>query len=456
MGDFSEKDLGDVLLDSIADGVFAVDKDWRITTFNPAAEKITGVASKKAVGRRCCEVFRASMCESECALKETIRSGRPIVNKTVYITDAKGRRVPISVSTGILKDRAGNVIGGVETFRDLSMVEELRKELEKNYTFEDIIRRSHAMRQLFDIVPQVAETASTALIEGASGTGKELFARAIHNRSPRRAKRFVAINCGSLPDTLLESELFGYEPGAFTDARNRKPGRFVLANGGTIFLDEIGDVSPAMQARLLRVLQERVVEPLGAVEPVPVDVRVLAATNKDLARLVRKGTFRQDLFYRINVIRLRLPALRDRREDVPLLVDHFITKFCRRQSKNISGVSEEVLAVLMDYDFPGNVRELENVVEHAFVLCRGGLVEMRHLPPDLRRKTHAETIGPRNGGTLKHFEARHIAATIRRHDGNRSSAAKELGISSSTLFRKIKAFSIQLPERDGRSQTRCR
>ncbi len=207
------------------------------------------------------------------------------------------------------------------------------------------------------------------MIEGASGTGKELFARAIHNLSPRRGKRFVAVNCGALPDTLLESELFGYKAGAFTDARQDKLGRFALADGGTLLLDEIGDVSPAMQVRLLRVLQERVYEPLGSVEPVKADVRLIAATNKDLGKLVRKGVFREDLYYRIHVIRLALPNLRDRREDIPLLVEHFIAKFNRLQGKDVVGVSDEVLARLMDHDYPGNVRELENIIEHAFVLC---------------------------------------------------------------------------------------
>ena len=210
-------------------------------------------------------------------------------------------------------------IGGVETFRDLSLVEDLRKELEAQYSFAEIVGRSASMRQVFQLLPQIAESDSTVLIEGASGTGKELFARAIHNLSRRREKRFVALNCGALPDTLLESELFGYKAGAFTDARQDKLGRFALANGGTLLLDEIGDISPAMQVRLLRVLQERVYEPLGSVEPVKTDVRIIAATNKDLGKLVRKGIFREDLFYRIHVIRLALPNLRDRREDIPLL-----------------------------------------------------------------------------------------------------------------------------------------
>ena len=237
------------------------------------------------------------------------RPSKPIVNKAIYIIDAEDRKVPISISTAILRDDAGEIVGGVETFRDLSLVEDLRKEIEGRYTFGDIIGRSSAMQSLFDLLPVVADSDSTVLIRGASGTGKELVARAIHNLSPRKRKRFVAINCGALPDTLLESELFGHKAGAFTDARKDKPGRFAIADGGTILLDEIGDISPAMQVRLLRVLQERVYEPLGSVDPVAVDVRVITATHRDLAELVHKGDFREDLFYRINVFRVDLPAL---------------------------------------------------------------------------------------------------------------------------------------------------
>ena len=451
MSDAGETKTRDVILDSVADGVFTVDENWRITSFNRAAERITGVLAADAVGQRCCDVFRASICETACALKETLRSDRSVVNRAIYIVNAQGQRVPISISTAILKDRKGNVLGGVETFRDLSTVEELRKELHDKYTFADIIGRSHAMRQLFDILPQIAESDSTALIEGASGTGKELFARAIHNLSRRRDKRFVAVNCGALPDTLLESELFGYKAGAFTDARTDKPGRFAVADGGSILLDEIGDISPAMQSRLLRVLQEKTFEPLGSVEPVEANVRIIAATNKNLSRLVRKGTFREDLFYRINVVRLDLPLLRDHREDIPLLVEHFIGKFNRRQNKDVAAVSEKVLAILMEHDFPGNVRELENIVEHAFVLCSGALIEAQHLPPSLRADARPKSQLAKSGLDLKSLEAIHIADAIRRHGGNRKAAAKELGINPSTLFRKIKTLRIELPPGDGRS-----
>ncbi len=442
----------DLILDSINDGVFTVDDQWRITCFNRAAERITGVPREEAIGRPCCEVFRASICETACSLRETLATGKPIANKAVYILDADGNRIPISISTAVFRDAEGKVLGGVETFRDLTVVEELRKELQSKYHFGDIVGRSRALHAIFEILPQIAESDSSVLIEGASGTGKELFARAIHDLSPRRDEPFVAVNCAAFPDTLLESELFGYKAGAFTDARADKPGRFALANGGTLFLDEIGDISPAMQVRLLRVLQERTYEPLGAVESVKTDVRILAATNKDLSALVSQGTFREDLFYRIHVIRVSLPPLSERREDIPLLVEHFVARFNRLQGKDIAGVSDEVLAVLMEHDFPGNVRELANVIEHAFVLCRGGMIERKHLPPHLRGLSSSESAADMTGMTLADMEQLLIRDALRRHNGNRTATAKQLGINPSTLFRKVKALGIELPESDGRSR----
>jgi PAS domain S-box-containing protein len=430
------------LLDYIPDGVFTVDLGWRVTFFNRAAEQITGIKRSAAIGRPCCDVFRASICENACALKRTLSTGHRVANKVVYITDARDQRIPISISTAALKDDKGRIVGGVESFRDLRVAEELHRELQQQHSFSDIIGRSSAMRQIFDILPQIAESDATVLLEGASGTGKELFACAIHKLSPRREKRFVAINCGALPDSLLESELFGYKAGAFTDARRDKPGRFALAEGGTIFLDEIGDISPAMQARLLRVLQERTYEPLGGVEAVKTNVRLITATNKNLTKLVEQGRFRDDLFYRIHVIRLELPGLRDRREDIPLLVDHFIARFNRLKGRDIAGVSDEVLARLMEHPFPGNVRELENIIEHAFVLCQGGVIELKHLPPPLRGNALGDALRLGKAMSLRHMEKLLITDALRHHHGNRNKAARELGINPSTLFRKLKTLKI--------------
>jgi PAS domain S-box-containing protein len=441
-----------VILDSVADGVFTVDRQWRVTSFNRAAEEITGVSREEAMGQRCCDVFRASICEAGCALRHTLETGENLVNKQVFIIDTNGTKRPVTISTAILRDGDGRVVGGVETFRDLSHVEQLRKELEGRFELNDIIGRSRPMRDLFEILPAIAASESTVVIHGASGTGKELFARAIHELSSRREKRFVAINCGALPDTLLESELFGHVAGAFTDARRDRPGRFAHAEGGTIFLDEIGDISLAMQVRLLRVLQDHVYEPLGSVESVRADVRVIAATHRDLSRMVEDGSFREDLFYRINVMKLELPSLKQRREDIPLLIDHFVGRFNRLQNKDVVGVSDEVLSTLMTYDFPGNARELENIIEHAFVLCSGGLIETRHLPPEISHGSEVPAVEARGGMTLREMETLQITLALHRHGGNRTAAAQELGIHPSTLFRKIKDLEIEPPERDGRSR----
>ncbi len=439
----------DVILDSINEGVFTVDLDWRITSFNRAAEQITGISRQEAIGHKCADVFHANICEGDCALKRTFEGGQPIVNATAHIINNDGQRVPIRLSTAMLKNLRGEIIGGVETFQDLSQLEELRKALSQQHTFEDIVGRSPAMMKLFDILPQIAASATTVLIEGASGTGKELFAKAIHNLSPRRKRKFIAINCAALPDSLLESELFGHKAGAFTDARKEKPGRFQLADGGTIFLDEIGDISPALQVRLLRVLQERVIEPLGGVEPVLVDVRVIAATNKNLRKQVKAGKFREDLLYRIRVIHLELPKLKERREDIPLLIEHLIAKFNRLQGKNIELVSPAAMQQLINHDYPGNIREMENIIEQAFVLCRSNIIEVRHLPPELRPDFDRETesFPPMS---LQAMEKRLITETLERFAGNRRQTATELGIDPSTLYRKMKSLAIDFPETDGR------
>ena len=432
-----------IILDSVADGVFTVDDGFRITSFNHAAEEITGVPRREAIGQPCCEVFRASICEAQCALKETMQTGRSVVNRQVYILRADGDRVPISVSTALLKDRAGLILGGVETFRDLRLVEQLRAEIASRYTFADILSKNAEMQRIFAILPAVAESDSTVVIEGESGTGKELVAHALHALSPRRDKPLVTVNCGALPDTLLESELFGYKAGAFTDARKDKPGRFALAEGGTIFLDEIGDVSPALQVRLLRILEQKIYEPLGGTESLRADVRVVAASNKSLGDLVKTGTFRQDLYYRINVVRIALPPLRERREDIPLLVEHFIARFNRLREREIAGVAVETLGILLAHAYPGNIRELENIIEYAFILCSGGLIQPEHLPEALCATSQEAVTG--GVKTLPQLEARFIYEVLRRHEWNRLAAAKELGIHKTTLWRKIRQLGITVP-----------
>ena len=434
------------VLDSVADGVFTVDADWRITYFNRAAEEITGVPRDEALGQACCDVFRSSICQGACALRATLADGRPIVNKAIYIVNANGERVPISISTAVLQDRHGVTIGGVETFRDLR---QFALAQDRGERFADIISRNEQMRRLFDILPAVAESESTVLIEGESGTGKELVARAVHALSPRRDHPLIAVNCGALPDALLASELFGHVPGAFTDARKPRQGRFAQAEGGMLFLDEVGDISPALQVSLLRVLQERTFQPLGSDKPQAADVRVVAATNRDLSERVRAGAFRQDLYYRINVVRLKLPPLRERREDIPLLVDHFVQRLNRLQGRDIMGVSPEVMRVLSHHEFPGNIRELENIIEHAFVLCRGDRVEVEHLPDDLLLP-HSDV--PPSADRLEHAEAHVILDALRDNAWHRGGTARALGMHPTTLWRKMRRLGIAPPPTDGRTR----
>ncbi len=438
----------DAILESISDGVFTVDKQWRITSFNRAAEEITGVPRSEAIGQQCSNVFRASMCEMNCALRRTMESGDPLINQPAYIIDSDGHRVPITVSTALLRDGKGHVIGGAETFRDLSDVEDLRKELQARYRVGDLISRSSAMHAIFEILPTVAASPTTVLIQGATGTGKELLARALHAHSGRADAPFTAINCGALPDNLLESELFGYVAGAFTGANQDRAGRIAAAEGGTLFLDEIGEISHAMQVKLLRFLQERTYEPLGSNETRRADVRVIAATNRDLVEEVGSGSFRQDLYYRIKVIQLQLPPLRERREDIPLLIKHFVDRFNSLQGRAIAGISEECIAVLMAHDWPGNIRELENAIEHAFVLCPGDRIQLQHLPAEFQAATSttADSLG------LKDAEAIAIRGALERNNFNRKAAAEALGIHTSTLFRKMKALGIAFPDRDGRNR----
>jgi PAS domain S-box-containing protein len=441
----------DAILESISDGVFTVDLAWHITSFNRAAEEITGVPRAAALGRPCAEVFRSSTCGDDCALRLTLQTGRPVIGKSGYIVTATGSRVPISVSTAVLRAPGGRIAGGAETFRDLSLVEALRQELEGRFSVGDLASRSPLMQRVFEVLPAIASSPSTVLIQGETGTGKELMARTIHRLSARRVGPFVAVNCAALPDALLESELFGYKAGAFTGAGKDKPGRFALARGGTLFLDEIGDISPAVQVRLLRVLQERTYEPLGATRPETADVRILVATNKDLAQQTAQGAFREDLYYRVNVVRVELPPLRRRKEDIPLLVRQSIERFNRLQGRTVQGIAPEAISLLIAHDWPGNVRELENVIERAFILCREGFIDLVHLPEDLTGRP-AESSAP-SSTRLAHelLDAQAIRTALDRHRGNRTAAARELGIHKTTFFRRMKRLRITAPARDGRS-----
>ncbi len=430
------------ILNCIADGVFTVDKDLKVTFFNKAAEKIVGISKEKAVGQYCFEVLRSNICEHECPIRYSMETGQNKINKQVNILRSDRKQIPITVSASVLKDEDGIIIGGVETFRDLSTIETLRKELNQNYTFEDIISKNHKILEIFNILPNIAESESTVLIQGPSGSGKELFARAIHNLSFKKDGPFVAVNCGALPDNLLESELFGYVQGAFTDAKKDKPGRFALAERGTIFLDEVDSLSPATQVKLLRVLQEREYEPLGATKPKKADVRVISATKNNLLKLVQNNEFRDDLYFRLDVVKIELPCLSERRDDIPLLINHFVEKFNHKTDKLISGVSSKVLETLMNYDFPGNVRELENFIEHAFVMCSNEEIKFRHLPNEIQETHKENNTNHIQTKPIHDFECKILFETLEKHNWNKVKTAEELQLHRTTLWRKMQKYGL--------------
>jgi len=425
------------IIDSVGDGLFTVDRDWNIIFFSNSAGGIVGVDPDKAVGRKCWEVFRTEGCAENCVLRACIEEDRKIAGRIMIVERPDGVRIPVSVSAAPLKDQHGKVIGGVETFRDISCGSAGKRpngQKGGQGTPEGFCSRDPNLEEILRILPQVAQSEATVLLLGESGTGKEFFARAIHNLSSRSEGPFVALNCGALPALLMESELFGYKAGAFTDARRDKPGRFQLAEGGTILLDEIGDLPLALQGKILRVLQERMFEPLGGVEGVAADVRIIAATNRDLDRMVAEGSFRQDLYYRLNVVRMTLPPLRDRRDDIPLLIDNCLKRRRQAGGKDIQDLSPEALRLLMAHPFPGNIRELENIIEYASILCTGGLIQVEHLPADVRACEHLGA-GAYRPPTMEDIRYRGALEAVERNGGNRNAACRDLGISKDTLRR---------------------
>ena len=431
-----ERNFKEAILESILDGVFTVDSQFRITSFNKAAENITGYKKEEVLGKSCSEVMKSPDADA-CPLKKTLETGENVSNYEMEIITKNGKRIPVSVNTAILYDEKGEVIGGVETFRDMSEIVRLRNEVRHRFSFGNIIGKSDCMQIIYDKLEVISVTDSNVLIEGETGTGKDLIARTIHYNSMRKDKPFVKINCAAIPENLLESELFGYKKGAFTGAVMDKMGKFEAADGGTIFLDEIGDMPLSLQAKILRVIEEREFERLGEVETRKVDVRVIAATNRPLKELVEQGKFRMDLYYRLNVVRIRLPALRERAEDIPLLLDHFIEVFNKKFNKKVKGVEQKVMDFLLDYSWPGNVRELENVIEHAMIHARGDLIRFDNLPDYLFEEGESGAV------SLVDVEREHILRVLKSVNNNKTRASKILGISRSTLWRKLKELNIE-------------
>jgi transcriptional regulator with PAS, ATPase and Fis domain len=339
-----------------------------------------------------------------------------------------------------LRNEKGTIVGGLATFQDMTLVRQLNQAIRKHYTFQDMIGKSPPMQRLFDMIPMVADSPATVLIEGPTGTGKDLLARIIHSSSPRKNRPWVKINCAAMPENLLESELFGYTKGAFTGAERDKPGRFQEAHGGTIFLDEIADLPLSLQAKLLRVLEDKEFYPLGSRKIQKVDVRIISATNQDLTRMVGTGKFREDLFYRLNVVRMELPPLTERLDDLPLLIHHVLRKLSAARGLPPPMITEKAMQVLLNYAYPGNVREMENILEHALILCRNAPIEDHHLPDYLylsfRRSPRKNAVAETADSGRQEREA--IAAALEKHNGHRSRAARELGMDRSTLWRKMK------------------
>jgi transcriptional regulator with PAS, ATPase and Fis domain len=450
--DTAPLDLVERMFESTSDGVLAIGTDYRIITINDAAARALGVAPADVIGRPCHEVLRANICHDCCAVKYVLETGRSIIDMAVDFHADDPDRVPAAISCSALLDDAGRPLGAVETFRFMNRGAVPTRASGPEGILAAIVTGNAGMRRIFELLPTIAGSESTVLVRGETGTGKTLIAKAVHGLSLRAKGPLVTVNCGALPETLLESELFGYRAGAFTDAVRDRPGRIAAAEGGTLFLDEIGDLSMSAQVKLLRFLQDRIYERLGDDRPIAADVRVVTATNRDLQQLVADGLFRQDLYYRINVMSVELPALRERRGDIPLLVRRFLERFSLNRRKHVTGVSPEVLRILQGHDYPGNIRELENIIEHAFVLCPGPIIELAHLP--LRLLGRLDGHVPGQAANLGELEAWFIRDALERNAWNRQATAEALGIHTTTLQRKIRRLGVELPRLDGRSSRR--
>ncbi len=440
------------ILDSLSEGILTLDDQGRITGINRVACDTLGVTRDKALMKGCLCVLGERFCGPESVLFESILKREPIRDYEVEMNLVSGVRRVLAVSTSVLRDAQDREVGGLVSFRDVTEIVSLKRDLGRKYKLHNIVGKSKQMQEVFGLVEEVADSDATVLIEGESGTGKELVARAIHYYHGTRSKNpFVAVNCSALAESLLESELFGHVRGAFTGAVRDKKGRFEAAAGGTIFLDEIGDISSLIQVKLLRVLQERTIERVGSDKSIPVDFRVVSATNRTLADVVRSGSFRQDLYYRLRVVPIRLPALRERRDDIPLLVQHFMQGFRQETNRPIEGVDKEALSALVDHSWPGNVRELENAIEYAFVKCQSGLIGLPHLPAEVVSGTSQETLPAgsllpkRRHRANAHLVRERTAQALQATGWNITKAAKLLKISRTTLYKRIDELGLEEP-----------
>jgi PAS domain S-box-containing protein len=443
----NQKNRLDAIFNSNIEGTFTIDNDWNITSFNTSAQKITGYKKSEALGKKCWDIFNSPICRNGCHMEETIKFGKRMIGNELEILNKDGRKIPIRVNSAILLDNKNKNIGAVETFLDISEIKNLSAHLNDVFKYENIVGRNKEIKQIISVLESVSQTDTSVLITGESGPGKELAARAIHLNSSRRTNPFMAVNCSAFAESLIESELFGHEKGAFTGAVKTKIGKFEMAQGGTLFLDEIGDLSLTLQTKLLRVLEMREFERVGGNKSIQLNARIIAATNKDLNHEISIGKFREDLYYRINVINVHLPPLRERMDDFPLLVRHFIDKFNKKFGKNVKQFTSDAYDLLLEYNWQGNIRELENVIEHCFVLCNCDIIQVECLPKRLRDSSNR--ISTKNNSVLNSFddaERELIISALKKNNWNRSATSKELGINPSTLWRKMKKLKIVYAE----------
>ncbi len=434
------------LLSSLREGIIAVDSDLQVMTMNRSAEEILGKEAGELIGTSICDLFGSSSCPRN-TLETALRSGVPIVDFQTSVVMGEGRQGEVLLRTARLEDRRGRALGMALILGDVTEITDLKRRMSRRYRLGRLVGRDPRMLELFALIRNVAGSDASVLIRGESGTGKELVARAIHESGDRAAGPFIQVNCSALSENLLESELFGHARGAYTGAIHDRRGRFEEADGGTIFLDEIGDVSPVVQVKLLRVLQERSIERVGENRTRPVNVRVVSATNRDLEMLLATGRLREDFFYRIKVVSLDIPPLRQRREDIPVLVEDLLTRMTRRQGlAQVPVISRNAMARLMNHAWPGNVRELENALEHALVLSHGGIIKAAHLPPEVSRSqtSSGASLAAVRGDREKEKEL--MLETLAATGWNRTRTARRLGIDRTTLWRKIKLYGLEPPE----------
>lgn len=450
------------ILDEVSDGVFVVDRDMRIVEFNRAAERLTGFRRSEALGMTCTDVLNNRSCgrlcqitqTENCAIRRTIASGRQVRREETEVHTRDGRHRVFRITTSPMLSKEHQPEGVAVVFNDVTELRHLREELRGRYALENLIGKSPAMQEVFRLVELAADSDASVLLEGETGTGKDHVARTIHHLSHRSAKPFVQVNCSALPETLLESELFGHVRGAFTGAVSDKVGRFQLAHGGTVVLDEISEVSPLIQLKLLRFTEERIFERVGESTPIRVDVRIITTTNRDLRQLVAEGRFREDLYYRLRVLPIYLAPLRERKGDLPLLIQHFVQHYQAVTGKAIEGPDDAALAAMLEYPWPGNVRELQHAIEHAFVRCRMERFTLDDLPVEIRHPHLAiEHLAQRRAGAARRppmprapDDPERERATIRQVlqsvGGNRERAADLLGIGRTTLWRRMKKYGL--------------